>query len=362
MLKQKDQSGMASFLVVSIIVTLLALISFGFSHLADRELRQSLDRELSDQAYYAADSGLNDARSFIASAAGQTYSSTSCSPPTNSPYFVDDLSGGLGVAKYPCVLMTANPKQLVFDVYPDRPISIAVNMSGLKKFYFSWQNKTYAVGPQALNYTTPSKIYLPSEHGLNADATGLLRVGIYPARNGDSNSRLSSNGRNFFMYPNSGNGSVTSVNFNSGGFVKGNCKTGTTNPAYCNTAVDLNSGYSTYYISLSANYAPLSVIIRAATNAGIVGVPGVEGSIDVTGSGSDVLRRIAAYVPLNLNSSIPGYSLQSMQAVCKLFRVTVTQPSQYNSSFLAANPNSACFTVNGNSNDKIDNSGLPPPL
>lgn len=360
MLKQKNQSGMASFLVVSIIVTLLALISIGFSHLADREERQSLDRELSDQAYYAAESGMNDAKNYIV--ANPTASTSNCTLP-NSNNFVSngDISNGQGVAKYTCIVMQASPKEMVFDVYPDRPISIEASLAGIKSFYFSWQNKTYTGTPKPLG-TFPT---LPKEGGLDPNATGLLRVGIYPARAGDNASTLASASKQFFMYPNSGNGTVGTLAFSSGGFAQGKCKANAT-PSFCNSQITSLPSSGNFYISMSANYAPLTVIVRAANSAGtIVGVPGVEGSIDVTGSGSDVLRRIQSYVPLNLNSSIPGYGLQSMQAICKLFRVSVSQPNQYSGSYLdssATNPDNACFSVSGNSNDTIDNSGSPPPL
>lgn len=366
-LKQKDQSGMASFLIITIIVTLMALVSVGFSHLSSRELRQSLDRELSDQAYYAAESGLNDAKNYLQ--VNQNATNASCNAPGANNFVSNgDISANgaasSGVAKYTCVLINSTPTSIPFTITPNNPKSFEVSSTSLpnffSNFFFSWQNSQGNDGPLG---SFPA---LPQESSAT-NTTGLLGVTIYPAANGDNMNSLASSSKHFFLYPNGGDGSIGSADFASGGFMQGNCKAGTTQPAYCNGEVKNLPNASTFYVSLSAYYQPLLVTFRAQILGGnsMVGIPGVEASVDVTGSGSDVLRRLQSYVPLNVNNSIPGYGIQSMQSICKLFRVNIAQPGKYDTSGLdsaATNPDGSCFAPNGNTNDAINNVGQGPPL
>ena len=89
----RNQHGVASIFVVMILMTILALISIGFSHLMNRELRQSLDRQLSTEAYFAAESGVNDAKIYLAN--GGTDSAGCASPTDTARSFVNggDISG-----------------------------------------------------------------------------------------------------------------------------------------------------------------------------------------------------------------------------------------------------------------------------
>src|SRR4051812_31465613 len=61
----KNEDGLVALLVVGILIILLSLVTVAFTKLMGREARQSLDRVLSTQAYYAAESGINDARDYL---------------------------------------------------------------------------------------------------------------------------------------------------------------------------------------------------------------------------------------------------------------------------------------------------------
>jgi Tfp pilus assembly protein PilX len=63
----RNEEGLVSIIVVTIVIIILSLMTIGFAKIMDREFRQSLDRELAVQANYAAESGMNDARNYIAS-------------------------------------------------------------------------------------------------------------------------------------------------------------------------------------------------------------------------------------------------------------------------------------------------------
>src|SRR4051812_40718641 len=59
------QSGMVSIMVTMILMIVLSLIVIGFAQIARRNSRQSLDRQLSTSAFYAAEAGVNDVRDLI---------------------------------------------------------------------------------------------------------------------------------------------------------------------------------------------------------------------------------------------------------------------------------------------------------
>src|SRR5665213_517516 len=96
---QKDESGVVAIIVVMILVTILALIRVGFSKLMNREVRQALDRQLSVEAYYAAESGTNDAKSYLSNPNRSLSAYKGCAPPSDSkigqsPFVTNgDLSG-----------------------------------------------------------------------------------------------------------------------------------------------------------------------------------------------------------------------------------------------------------------------------
>ena len=56
----KQQEGLISITVAIVFIMIISLIVLGFSQVSRRNARQALDRQLSSQAYYAAESGIND--------------------------------------------------------------------------------------------------------------------------------------------------------------------------------------------------------------------------------------------------------------------------------------------------------------
>ncbi|MGH7234477.1 MAG: PilX N-terminal domain-containing pilus assembly protein, partial [Candidatus Saccharimonadales bacterium] len=59
--KKLGEEGFAPIIVSIIIVIVLSLLTVGFVTLANNSAQNALNRQLSNNAYYAADSGVNDA-------------------------------------------------------------------------------------------------------------------------------------------------------------------------------------------------------------------------------------------------------------------------------------------------------------
>lgn len=362
----RNEEGLVSFLIVSVIIALLALVTVGFSRIMGREVRQALDRELTAQAYYSAESGINDARAYLA--AGGT-GSPGCAPPT-SPFFVNsgDISGD-GIAKYSCVVLDATPKELIYNLKAGESAIFKLKIPSMANLYLSWENLAYPGAPRPLGIPW----VLPREDLLDVNDTGLLRVGLYPTPPGNApvsnaNDDLTARSRNYFMYPNAAAGAPGSVAYSSvpanGSFVRGNCHTPRTlpptgyqsTPRYCNSVItNLQGSNDSYYVRLTAVYAPLSISVQATNGGGIPQtIPNVEGVIDVTGTGNDVLRRLRVRVPLQniscSNSNWCGFGIQSMETVCKLFRVPVPSLGSYSTASVAdptGNTDNACTAPTG---------------
>src|SRR5665213_3409191 len=55
-----NEQGFASMVIALILIIILALLTIGFAQLARREQQNALQKQLATQAYYTAESGLND--------------------------------------------------------------------------------------------------------------------------------------------------------------------------------------------------------------------------------------------------------------------------------------------------------------
>lgn len=382
-----DQSGVVSLIVVSILTVVIALVAVGFSKLMDREVRRSLDNELSAQAYYSALAGLNDARAYLADC--QTGSvNPSCGfsgcknwPSLGNSYFVSDLSGGQNLAKYSCIGINTTPNELIYTINPGQSVTFAVSQPSMAKMYFGWEKTSYQTAPQPLGPFTS----LPQQTALATDATGLLRVGLYPIPNGNNpttNAALTNLSRTYFLYPDASStaGQVGTTSPSSNGdFVHGYCHANNTNPVsnteaagrYCNSVITgLNGGAYAYYVHLTAEYTPLIVTIQTTTNGNNADIPfsNVQAVVDVTGQGTDVLQRIRARIDLSSAYETPDYGIQSMLAVCKGYEINVPSQGQYGGSTVDTyNGDNACAipgyggSITTSPGDLPPHNGLPGP-
>lgn len=104
--QRRREAGMVSFLVTLIMMLVIILIVIGFTQISTQNRRQALDRQLSNQAYFAAESGINDVLAIVKTG---SYSPTqlvknTCGNTGSVAY--GTLNGNLSSnAKYSCVLV-----------------------------------------------------------------------------------------------------------------------------------------------------------------------------------------------------------------------------------------------------------------
>lgn len=120
MYKKINQNGAAALLLAMFFVILITLVTIGFATLVRRDQRATLDKTLSKQAQYAAESGINAVRNYVdrAKAAGTLTSNSNCNPSALAPtYQAPDFSGagGSGVS-LSCLTWSTEPTELSFEL------------------------------------------------------------------------------------------------------------------------------------------------------------------------------------------------------------------------------------------------------
>lgn len=334
----KDQKGIASMVIVILLMTLLSLIVMSMTQNANREQRQALDRQLNTQAFYVAESGVNDARDYYTKYANDPINpapieKTSCNglsganPGDQFPHYSSTV--GNTINKYTCVLYDAHPSSLVYS-----PVSTSTSVltpiqdstgAKIKSLTFSWKI------PDDSNYDfsgCPAS-GLP-QNLTNCDA-GLLRIELINIDDTLVNDRNALISNDFLAYalprpnttsnpanPNYGNGVGTS---NQGVIWQGGCTNGVSGE--CSITIN-NINQNKLMLHMRSIYSENEVKITGVTMANNdILFKNAQLMVDSTGRGSDILKRIQVRVPLNDygNGIYPEFALETANAVCKLQQV-----------------------------------------
>lgn len=325
--KQKinqNESGIASLIIAILIIIVLSTIVIGFMQIIRREQRQSLDKQLSQQAYYAAESAVSDATMAV-NEQGFTGNKTTCGPSGTGFSFSDPNSNKLttdGNVQYSCLLIDQTPsaiqktlKKNIAKAYP-----VDAGLGGVSSITFNWKDAE-----------DPSGLYKKMRPGGSTDfpaagenvdewqSTGLVRLDLVPTTLINSLA-LENNVRSIFLYPNeSGTASVTSfASLSSGMIVAASCSTST---GMCSATI--NGLVGNYFVRTVAYYRDVALTVTAADILGNPVPKLLNGQIvvDATGKAADVTRRIQVRIDPSENS-IPDFALASMDSLCKLFSVT----------------------------------------
>jgi hypothetical protein len=325
---KNEESGFIAIMIAMILMTVLTLVLLGFVRLISREKRQALDRQLSTQAYYAAEAGISDAAKLLQTSPNTTINDCNGSNPLKAAYN-NVLDAGARI-NYPCVLINPAPGSLQYDdIGQDNPEVIrmhAVDNGPITSVVMSWQDSG-----SSTTFPTNSGFLLSqtSVSGPNnlATSTGVLRVSMTPVPAGPlSGDALLNASKTFFLYPHAAAapGAVTLLPFNQpdadGKFMDGGCHTGNTSPYFCNVRW-FNLNNDTIYLKVSSLYRHSRMEVRALRAGAPIALVGEQVLIDSTGKANDVLRRIQVRRPVQADYSVPAGALITMQGTCKRFTV-----------------------------------------
>ena len=334
----QNEKGFAALVIAMTLVIILSLLTIGFAQIIRNESRQALNRQLSSQAYYAAESGVNDAIRAIK--AGYTERKTTCGPIIGATgaqkYLADNIvnSGATTDTKWTCLLIDSAPASIdygsidtvtptVFTVTAVDAANVGVPVTSIT---VAWQDanssvKTFRPASGVTNSSFPK--------ASSWSAPGVLRLAVTPFTAIDRTA-LVQNTFTTFLYPNSGGvGSPGTVSYSnnqtqSGPIVNGNCNIGNaaTYTRYCvatiNFAPTVPAG-TQFLFNLRSVYSNTNAHITA--NGGTAHLVGAQELIDSTGQSQDVLKRIQVRVPTNAPQLYPGFGLDSIQGICKTLSV-----------------------------------------
>ncbi len=330
---QNNQKGLASILVTLIIMIVISLIVIGFARLSRREQRQVLDDQLSTQAFYAAETAVNDAKNLIPNVDFSTNNySSDCNAFMTDQHILSNNKNVLDAAsgiKYTCLLVNPRPDDLRFDNVSTANATVAklhaVDNSGNGTPYdtlsISWEDKNGS--PNVSNCLTTTKFPPLSQWPAGCD-TGVLRIDIVDlsveALSYDRKS-LADNTYTLFLYPQPNGTGLTTYNLpypldvsNNGILVPVNCNHSGTRLCTLQLRIPPVADGA---IRMKSIYEPSSVTIQAYYTGNKMNLTGDQVVIDATGKANDVLRRIQVRVPVSNNQRYPDFAIQSGDTICK---------------------------------------------
>lgn len=318
-----NEKGMVSIMVTMILMIVIALIVIGFAQLSRRTARETLDRQLSTQAFYAAEAGINDARNLIrtAVAAGNAVpAKTNCSLDASTPFYgvLNPVLNAADDVSYSCLLVNPNPKSLQYnDIGVKGTIVPLISATGsnFTSVKLNWQSKTDSTTPMA---GCPSTV--TGTFSSTADWTcgyGVLRFDLVPVSGNLNAATLGAGTMTTFAVPIT-SGGTGSINFAAGA-------NGTAGALCNNTGCELTiNGLNTnqYYMRVSSIYQNVALQITPSDANGTVATTEAQVVIDATGKAQDVLRRVQVRVPYDATTStnmMPDNALESTDSICKRF-------------------------------------------
>lgn len=348
-LKTAREAGLVSIMVTMILMIVISLIVLGFAQVSRRNQRQALDRQLSTQAFYAAESGVNDARNLINQAinAGITIPTKSdCGPGAGAfAGLSPDLDGSASdEAEYTCVMVNPTPQTLLYgDVGNEQSTIVPVvsaSGSNVSRVMLTWQTKDDTSTPMTGCPSSTSGVFSPTSSW--GCGYGVLRLDLVPTSGNFSYATLQNTTMTTFLVPVTAGGGTT-TDYAAGG---ANNRIGVTctnaNCSFSITGLSANQ----YHMRISSIYKNVSLQVTAFDGSNNqLALRDAQAIIDATGKAQDVLRRIQVHVPLTVSSQnqMSDYVMQSTDSICKRFVVMDNYFDSQVSGVTSTNP--LCLSV-----------------
>jgi len=322
-----NEKGLVSIISTVLIVLIITIVTLSLSVFSRRELRQALDEQLSSQALYAAESGINDAISLIEN--GLLNSNVKdCSESEQAKITSTRILNSEANVRYTCILVNQSPTEINTDVTTSKSKLYSLDPGegkSIASLTFSWKN-TNASSPIIDNCSPTLTAGCFTQSGTWGDRLGVLRVRLFPLPATDINSDTfdASNAIDIVGYP---GGSTASLPFAVSAFDKTKLQYANCTNGICTTTIsDLNVLASKFYVQLSSLYKDINVTLTGsnASGGGNTEFFGAQVKIDSTGAASDVFKRLEVSVPLGESSDLPFYSFGVGDKLCKRFETSNT--------------------------------------
>ena len=326
-----SNQGMVAIMTVMVLMVVIGLIVIGFAQLSRRNARQTLDRQMSTQAYYAAETGVNDVRKVIqdklenARKTNSTFlvpDKTKCQYDAGEDFYAALQYNLSGDNKYSCLLVDASPEQLRYSSVSQPSIIVPVvsaNGVAIKSLTFHIQAK---------NNNTPMtncpSSFAFTPYGSWNCGYGVFRADVVPTDGNINFTSLRTNTMTLFgVAMNGGPTEKDIVNYIGGTSNPNNRIRMKCTNSDCTLTID-NLNTKSAYLRLSSIYKEVSLSIDGKNvDGGDTNFMGGQLVIDSTGRSGDVLRRVQVSVPINNSSQneLSDYAIQTTDSICKRFSV-----------------------------------------
>jgi len=333
-------------IVVVLIMLVLTLIAIAMSKNANNESRQALDRQLGDQAYYNAESGINDVINYLyknpSNPAVAVEQIDDCQwYKTATPTLGDGLIDADGINRYTCLLYNKAPKTLEFDnigLSDSKIVPIEVlNENGdasvpLGSLNISWDDADATGSVAGCDFTSgspPLPVSLP-----NNCTVGGVRVDII--RPQPNRTQLAQFTTNAFLLPHRNAGGLLAAlpiyPDNQGIISNARCDgkkyDGSDAPRRCNMTIT-NLGAGQLVLHIRSLYKPTDVSVNGTdTSSAPVRFTNAQVMVDATGKANDVLRRVQVRLPVKPQYYLANFGIQTRDSICKVMQVTRTPANE----------------------------------
>lgn len=345
---KKSEAGYASFVITLVTILVVSLIVIAFATDANLEQKNSLSNNLATQAYYAAESGINDAYAVIST---DIQNNTPVSPTPNngtgcaaagSPYLNNTNSNQLNGSnvEYSCLIVNPNPDSLQID--PLEPGKGAVEpittTSDIASITVSWEESGYSgsmtfTGCPSYNSKGASFPTISNYSDTQCTA-GILQLDMISGNQLASElsttnpNPFSSNATTYYLIPEPNNPGGPISNANNSVYVDYvDCNS--SGAEACTETIPVSPD-TTYYLNMQSFYEYNDVVISAQSSNGTnLNISGAQILIDSTGVADGQLKRLQERVCYNdyCNSLDPSAAIQSTDCINKNFDVYPNDPS-----------------------------------
>jgi hypothetical protein len=332
---KNNQSGAVALLTVIFIAILLSILTASLISLVINEQRQATDDNLTKRAYYAAESGVEEAKLALEKwGKDPTFDlkGGSCEPAIDPDgNGIGDLITDTGVeTAYTCQRIDTEITLLEDYLEEGETLYIPLrSVTEIKSVKISWYIRDDLPNGDGIN---------PSLRGINKDlpthsawgnAPAMLRANIFSINSASiTRGDLLENNRVAFLNPANNTESPEDLNAIDAKIRNGTCNAGVALSGYvCEYVVNIPSDATRdYFLRLKTIYKASHVKIElfGASNASgsALVMDGVGATIDVTGRAGDVFRRVQVTVLLDNQDIMPDYAILSAEDLCKNFVIT----------------------------------------
>jgi Tfp pilus assembly protein PilX len=318
---RQDESGIASIMVTMILMVVVSLVVLGFAQISRRNQRQVLDRQLSTQAFYAAESGVNDVQNLVQTdvANGTAVpAKISCSDTGGGAYAGLNAVLASNVS-YTCVTVNPTPTTLAYNDIGTTStiIPLITSSAAIGNLTLKWSSKAATVTPSANCPASAVSAFSPTASW--KCGYGVLRIDLVPVSGAAlSTAGLSSSVMTTFLVPHAGGAAATVAYAGNQSAATTRLRTVPCDNVSCTMKLTGLVGKQ-YFMRVSSLYQDVALSITGNN----VPFQNALAVIDSTGKAQDVLRRVQVYVPLNGSSQnqSPDFALESTDSICKRFSV-----------------------------------------